>query len=89
MDNVLRFAENASFLVVENEPMIAMMIEMMLEDAGARTVFIAGSVSEAISLISASIFDVCIFDVIAHAGGTRTGQATANLPSTRARIASQ
>ncbi len=39
-----------------------MMIEMLLMDAGAKDVDIAGSVVEAMALLDANVYDVAIFD---------------------------
>lgn len=61
-DDTPSFAEGASFLIVEDEAIIAMMLEVMLTDAGARHVEIAASVATALSLIEANTFDIAIFD---------------------------
>jgi CheY-like chemotaxis protein len=50
-------------LVVEDEPIVAMMIEDLLDDLGARTVGPAFSIAEAISLIETSAIDAAILDV--------------------------
>ena len=56
------FADGLSFLVVEDDAMIAMMTEMLLADAGAKDVGIAASVAEAMALLDDNIYDVAIFD---------------------------
>lgn len=56
------FAKGLSFLVVEDEAMIAMMTELMLWEAGALDVVIAASIAETLSLLDDRKFDVAIFD---------------------------
>ena len=57
-----RFAAGASFLLVEDDAVIAMMTELMLADAGADDIVIAGSVANAMALVASRAFDVAIFD---------------------------
>ena len=56
------FANGASFLIVEDDALIVMMIEFMLNEAGAQSIAVANSVAEATTLIEANVFDVAIFD---------------------------
>ena len=49
-------------LVVEDEYMIAAMIEQMLEDAGA-IVAVAGSIEQALALLEARAFDAALLDL--------------------------
>ena len=42
--------------------MIAMMTEMLLTDAGAKDIGIAGNVVEAMALLDGNVYDVAIFD---------------------------
>ena len=56
------FASGVSFLIVEDEALIAMMLELMLSDAGAEDITIAGSIAEALVSIARATADVAIFD---------------------------
>ena len=56
------FAKGASFLIVEDDMLIVMMIKFMLEEAGAQTIAVANSVARALSLIENNTYDVAIFD---------------------------
>lgn len=56
-------SENLAILIVEDEPLIAMMLEDFLESLGHRVVATADSVSQAIEHIDAGGFDVAIVDV--------------------------
>ena len=55
--------ENLRVLVVEDESLIAMLIEDTLEDMGCSVVAIAAGLEEAIALASDREFDVAILDV--------------------------
>lgn len=50
-------------LVVEDEALVAMLLEDMLSDLGAQVVATAGSVKEAVDLARAGGLDVAILDV--------------------------
>lgn len=50
-------------LVVEDEPVLAMMLEELLLDAGAQVVGPAASVGEALALIDAHVIEVALLDV--------------------------
>ncbi len=52
-----------SILIVEDEPLIAMMLEDFLESLGHRTAGIAESVQEALVKVDEGGFDVAIIDV--------------------------
>ncbi|HJQ16196.1 MAG TPA: response regulator [Allosphingosinicella sp.] len=61
-------SENLAILIVEDEPLIAMMLEDFLDSLGHRIVATAESVREAIGLIEAGGFDVAILDVHLRGG---------------------
>jgi CheY-like chemotaxis protein len=50
-------------LVVEDETIVAMMLEDMLLDLGAAGVKVAGGVSDALALVESSYFDAAILDL--------------------------
>ncbi len=50
-------------LVVEDEMLIAMMIEDMLTDLGCRSVTSAATVDKALALIDAQVFDAAMLDM--------------------------
>lgn len=52
-----------SVLIVEDEPLIAMMLEDFLESLGHRVVGVCETVGEAVARIDAGGFDVAIVDV--------------------------
>lgn len=52
-----------SILIIEDEPLIAMMLEDFLESLGHRVVGIAETVADALARINAGGFDVAIVDV--------------------------
>ncbi|QPQ55673.1 response regulator [Allosphingosinicella flava] len=56
-------SNSRSILVVEDEPLIAMMLEDFLESLGHKCVAIAESVEEAMIRIDEGGFDVAIMDV--------------------------
>ena len=51
-----------SVLVVEDEPLVSMMIEVMLEEAGAERIGVAESCAEAATCLAGAHFDVAILD---------------------------
>ena len=50
-------------LVVEDEMLIAMMIEGMLDDLGCESVATAATVNQAVALIEGQVFDAAMLDV--------------------------
>jgi CheY-like chemotaxis protein len=54
---------SVSILIVEDEPLIAMMLEDFLDSLGHNVVATVDSVSEAIEKVEAGGFDVAILDV--------------------------
>jgi CheY-like chemotaxis protein len=56
-------AEPKSILIVEDEPLIAMMLEDFLESLGHRVAGICDSVGEALTRVDKGGFDVAILDV--------------------------
>lgn len=56
-------AERPRVLVVEDEAMIAMLIEDMLEDLGYEVAMVAGRLQTALQAVEANSFDVAIVDV--------------------------
>lgn len=52
-----------SILIVEDEPLIAMMLEDFLDSLGHKVVGICDSVDEALELVERGGFDVAILDV--------------------------
>ena len=59
-----------SILIVEDEPLIAMMLEDFLDSLGHRVVGTAETVAEAIARAEAGGFDVAIVDVHLRGGET-------------------
>ncbi|MBC9033689.1 response regulator [Sphingomonas sp. JC676] len=57
-------------LVVEDEMMVLMSIENMLAELGCRSVTVAATVTDALSLIGSQIFDLAMLDL--NLGGTRS-----------------
>jgi CheY-like chemotaxis protein len=53
----------SSFLIVEDEPLVAMMIEEMLVELGHTVALIASDVSEAVAFAAMDCFDIAILDV--------------------------
>jgi CheY-like chemotaxis protein len=66
-------------LVVEDESMVAMMIEDMLEDLGHRVVATSGRMAEASKLASSASADLAILDV--NLNGEETYPLAASLAS--------
>lgn len=58
-------------LVVEDEPMVAMSIEMLLECEGFESAGVAATVEEALKLVAAGGYDAAILD--ANLGGVFSG----------------
>ena len=52
-----------SILIVEDEPLIAMMLEEFLEELGHEVIASCGSVAEALGHVARGGFDVAIIDV--------------------------
>jgi CheY-like chemotaxis protein len=63
MTNEKTAASSLEILVVEDESMVAMMIEDMLEDLGHKVIATSGRMPEASKLVSDSIADLAILDV--------------------------
>jgi DNA-binding NtrC family response regulator len=53
-------------LIVEDEPLIAMDLEMVLNEAGCASVSTATTLADAIAQIGARRFDVAVLDVTLH-----------------------
>lgn len=49
-------------LIIEDEPMIALDLQVLLEDAGFAVVGVAGRLDKAMALIETTIFDAAIVD---------------------------
>ena len=63
MTNEKTAASSLEILVVEDESMVAMMIEDMLEDLGHKVIATSGRMPDASKLVSDSIADLAILDV--------------------------
>lgn len=63
MTNEKTAASSLQILVVEDESMVAMMIEDMLEDLGHKVIATSGRMPDASKLVSDSIADLAILDV--------------------------
>ena len=61
-DQAHLFAKGGSFLIVEDDTIIVIMLEFMLNEAGAQSISVANSAVQALSLIESNTFDVAIFD---------------------------
>ena len=57
-----------SILIIEDEPLIAMMLEDFLDSLGHRVVGIVDSIADALTRIEAGGFDLAILDVQLKAG---------------------
>lgn len=68
MDNQL--LSGKAVLLIEDEALVAMMIEDMLVDLGCGSIKVAGTVENAIDLIADNSFDLATLDVNLH--GTRS-----------------
>jgi CheY-like chemotaxis protein len=64
-------------LVVEDEPIVAMMIEQMIEDMGAQTVGPAASLEQALDLAATADVHVAILDL--NLNGQRTSEVAKTL----------
>ena len=62
-EGVIELSENPTILVVEDEPLVAMVLESILEDMGALLVGPAASVEKALALIDAGGFAGALLDV--------------------------
>lgn len=63
MTNEKTAASSLQILVVEDESMVAMLIEDMLEDLGHKVIATSGRMPDASKLVSDSIADLAILDV--------------------------
>lgn len=61
---------NIKILVVEDEMLVMMAIEDTLADLGCSSIAVAGSIDQALELISANDFDLAMLDV--NLGGQRS-----------------
>lgn len=68
-------------LIVEDEPMIALDLQDLLEDAGFDVVGVAGKLDTALALIDSAAFDAAILD--ANLGGVSSGPAGEALTARR------
>ncbi len=63
IEGSLELSETSTILVVEDEPLVAMVLESIIEDMGASLVGPAASVEKALSLIEAGGFAGALLDV--------------------------
>jgi CheY-like chemotaxis protein len=56
-------SQSLAILIIEDEPLIAMMLEDFLDSLGHRIIAVADTVSEAMTHVDAGGFDVAILDV--------------------------
>ena len=63
MTNEKTAASSLQILIVEDESMVAMLIEDMLEDLGHKVIATSGRMPDASKLVSDSIADLAILDV--------------------------
>ncbi len=68
-------------LIIEDEPMIALDLQDMLEDAGFDVVGVAGKLEKALAFIENTSFDAAIVD--ANLGGVSSGPAAVALAARR------
>lgn len=68
-------------LIIEDEPMIALDLQDLLEDAGFDVVGVAGKLDTAMELIASTPFDAAIVD--ANLGGVSSSPAAAALADRR------
>lgn len=73
--------EGVRVLVVEDEPLVAMLLEDMLSDLGCTVVAVAGTVAEAVGHASGAALDAAILDVNL---GTQSSGPVAEALSARA-----
>ncbi len=76
-------AKHMRILIIEDEPMIALYLQELLEDAGFSVAGVAGRLDKALALIKSTHFDVAILD--ANLAGissspAATALAARNLP---------
>ncbi len=67
---MLQDTGNCRILLVEDETMIAMLVEDMLEDLGHNLAAVTGRLEEALTLIGSEAFDLAILDL--NLGGILT-----------------
>jgi len=72
--------EGRGVLIVEDEAMVAMLLEDLLQELGCHVVEIASRVETAITSIRARIFDVAILDVNLKGETSYTGYGTEAIP---------
>ena len=60
---IAKLSTNPTILVVEDEPLVAMVLENIIEDMGASLVGPAASVGKALQLVEAGGFDGALLDV--------------------------
>jgi CheY-like chemotaxis protein len=63
IEGSLELSETSTILVVEDEPLVAMVLESIIEDMGASLVGPAASVEKALALIEAGGFAGALLDV--------------------------
>lgn len=68
-------------LIIEDEPMIALDLQDLLEDAGFDVVGVAGKLEKALALIASKVCDAAIVD--ANLGGVSSGPAAVALAARR------
>jgi DNA-binding response OmpR family regulator len=68
-------------MIIEDEPMIALDLQDLLEDAGFAVVGVAGKLEKALALIEGAEFDAAIVD--ANLGGVSSSPAAAALAARR------
>ena len=59
----MSFLKEKSILLVEDDALVAMLVEDMLTDMGVKGVRVASSVADALALIEANVFDAAILDI--------------------------
>lgn len=64
-------------LIIEDEPMIALYLQELLEDAGFAIIGVASRLAKAMELIKSAVFDVAILD--ANLAGISSSPAAAAL----------
>ncbi|MEK1886322.1 MAG: response regulator [Phyllobacterium sp.] len=58
--------KGAKILVVEDEGLLAMMVQEMLEELGYEVPSVASTLSEGVSLVATGTFDAAILDISLH-----------------------
>ena len=72
----------ARILIVEDEPMLAFVLEETLIDAGFEIAGVAGRLETALAMIDSEVFDAAVLD--ANLAGVSAGQAAAALTARKA-----